>query len=359
MSVMNETFDVVPTRLAVAAMRESEESLRSFFQSITDLLFVLDAQGHVLNVNEAVTRALGYTEAELVGRSVLDVHPPDRRDEAARIVAGMVAGEVNTCLGRWRGQAALFGVSRDVTERLAAARELRARNAQLEASRTELAREVAERTRAEEDARAALADKEVLLQEVHHRVKNNLQIVSGLLRLQADATADPAATAALAESQDRIQALALLHEQLYQGANQTRVDLGAYVRRLVTYLQRAHAGDGTRVRFDLQAPPPSLGLDVAIPCGLIVNELVTNALKHAFTGASAPEHPQVTITWDDAPTHWALRVSDNGRGATAAQQASGTLGLRLVHMLARQLRGTVRVDASEQGFSVAVEVARS
>ena len=213
------------------------------------------------------------------------------------------------------------------------------------AARDGAQREVLERARAEESVRRALADREVLLHEIHHRVKNNLQIVSGLLHLQVEAVTDPVAIASIRESQDRVMSIALVHEQLYQSTDLARLDFGAYVDRLTTHLLRANGARGRPVRLDLDVPPAPLDLNTAIPCGLIINELVTNALKHAFP-ADSPEAPVISVGWEDAGQQWRLRVEDNGAGASQGLDFTqpNTLGLGLVQMLVRQLRGTVRVE---------------
>jgi len=206
--------------------------------------------------------------------------------------------------------------------------------------------DVTEQQRTEEQVRLALAEKEILLKEVHHRVKNNLQIVSGLLELQAERLPDPALRAAFRDSQSRIRSIALVHEKLYQSAGLARLDFKAYVQSLVAHLFHAHLDPAQAVRFDLRMADVTLSLTSAVPCGLLINELVTNALKHAFPAdRPAPDHA-IVLTWEDAGAHWRLTVADNGPGLSSGLEwsQSQTLGLRLVQMLTQQLKGAVRLE---------------
>ncbi len=206
--------------------------------------------------------------------------------------------------------------------------------------------DITERKRAEAGMREALADKEALLKEVHHRVKNNLQMISGLLTLQSEDLADPLFVDALAESQGRIKSMAMVHEKLYQAGDLAHLDCQAYVRDLAADLFRVHLAPGRAIRFDLSVPPITLDLSMAIPCALLLNELLTNALKHAFQDCPGDPGNLLSVRWEDDADCWALTVADNGRGMPdkiGGEQAA-TLGLRLVHMLARQLRGAARLE---------------
>ena len=153
----------------------------------------------------------------------------------------------------------------------------------------ELRRELFERQMAEKELlasdqklRQSLAEKEALLKEIHHRVKNNLQIVSSLLYLQEDAMQDPKGVEILRESQNRVKSMALIHEQLYGTDNLAKIDFGRYVHSLAANLFDAYGIDPAWLRLNIKADDISLGVDMAVPSGLIVNELVSNAIKHAF-----------------------------------------------------------------------------
>jgi PAS domain S-box-containing protein len=142
--------------------------------------------------------------------------------------------------------------------------------------------DITERKHAEDQIKASLQEKETLLKEIHHRVKNNLQIISSLLRLQSRQLQDQQAIALFQESQNRVQAMALIHEKLYQSSNLAQIDFQEYIKTLVQALFRSYDAHRHGVTFKCNVEPVSLALDTAIPCGLIINELVSNSLKYAF-----------------------------------------------------------------------------
>jgi two-component sensor histidine kinase len=205
--------------------------------------------------------------------------------------------------------------------------------------------DITEQKRADEAIRTALREKESLLREIHHRVKNNLQVITSLLRLEAGQCAEPATKAVLREMQSRIFSMALLHETLYRSGNFAQVELAGYLKQLATQLFRAHNTSSSGVRLRLELAPFSLEMDQAIPVGLIVNELVTNCLKHAF-----PNHRggEVRLTSWAAPTGGlSIQVSDTGKGLPAGftPGQSHTLGLQLVSDLTRQLHGSLTIGS--------------
>jgi two-component sensor histidine kinase len=196
----------------------------------------------------------------------------------------------------------------------------------------------------EEKIRASLREKEVLLKEIHHRVKNNLQIVSSLLYMQASKTEHPGAVSALKESRARIKSMALIHERLYQSPNLASIDMGAYTRNLVSDLQHAYRTEESSVRLTVKIDDIPLGITEAIPCGLIINELVSNALKHAFPKGKEGE---ITIQLQKRDANrFVLTVSDSGTGfpENIDPRNSPSLGLTLVNSLVEQLDGTIELD---------------
>jgi PAS domain S-box-containing protein len=207
--------------------------------------------------------------------------------------------------------------------------------------------DVTEQKRAEEKIKASLREKEVLLKEIHHRVKNNLQIISSLLYLQATRTEHPGAISALRESRDRVRSMALVHEGLYASPNLASIDMGRYVRSLVSELRRSYITEDSSVRLTVNVGDISLGITEAIPCGLIINELVSNALKHAFPKGRDGE---IRIElFRGAANQVMLTVSDSGIGFPEQMdfRKSPSLGLTLINSLVEQLGGTIEFDRSK------------
>jgi len=198
---------------------------------------------------------------------------------------------------------------------------------------------------AEEQINASLKEKEVLLREIHHRVKNNLQIISSLLNLQSRYIKDEQARQIFRESQNRVRSMALIHEKLYQSKNLAEINFVEYVEDLVGYLFRMYETDSHEVRLEIDVDDISLDVDTALPCGLIINELITNSLKHAFPDGNPDGKIHIDFRGDD---YGKLRliVSDNGVGfpENLDFRKTESLGLRLVNTLVRQLNGNIELD---------------
>ncbi|MEE9401297.1 MAG: histidine kinase dimerization/phosphoacceptor domain -containing protein, partial [Dehalococcoidia bacterium] len=210
--------------------------------------------------------------------------------------------------------------------------------------------DITERKQAEEEIKASLKEKELLLKEIHHRVKNNLQVVSSLLYLQSEHIKDEQSLATIAESQNRIKSMALVHEQLYQSEGLARVDFAEYIRNLATYLLRSYGVNPDAITLKIDADDVSLDIDTAIPCGLIINELVSNSLKHAFPAGKArgDRESEIRIGLRAHDNKLTLVVSDNGVGLPGDLDFRNTesLGLHLVNTLTRQVEGTIELDRS-------------
>jgi two-component sensor histidine kinase len=213
--------------------------------------------------------------------------------------------------------------------------------------------ELAERRRAEEQVKASLQEKEVLLKEIHHRVKNNLQVVSSLLNLQSEQIQDPWITEAFRDSQNRVRSMALIHERLYQSENLAVIDFSDYVRNLAEHLLRSYGVGAENVALDVEADVVFLDIDTAAPCGLLLNELVSNALKHGFPDGRKGL-VQVGL-YADQDSHLTLTVSDDGIGfpKDADMQSATSLGLQLVHTLVQQLDGRIEIH-SRNGTTINV-----
>jgi PAS domain S-box-containing protein len=208
------------------------------------------------------------------------------------------------------------------------------------------AQDVTERKRAEYKIRASLEEKEMLLREVHHRVKNNLQVISSLLTLQSQRIKDRQAQAIFKESQNRVKSIAAIHQKLVRSSDLGHIDFGDYIRNLVNDLFRSYGVDTDKIKLAIDVNGLQLGIDTAIPCGLIINELVTNALKHAFPEGKAGEigivlHP-------DGPDFYSLTVTDDGGRFPKDLDIHDTnsLGLQIVQALSQQLEGSLEVSTN-------------
>lgn len=221
------------------------------------------------------------------------------------------------------------------------------------AARTqELQQEIMRREHAQAEQLALLQEKEGLLREIHHRVKNNLQVIASLLRLEERRMGNGSATGGLQEMHGRLRAMGLLHESLYRSGTMASLDLGNYIKQIAVQAFHALAPPGSAVRLELNLASVQLGIDQASPCGLLVNELVSNALKHGFPEGRAGEVCIELVALDASPgpgeragNRLQLRVSDSGIGLPSPLHIDkkNTLGLRLAGDLARQLGGTLEI----------------
>ncbi len=206
--------------------------------------------------------------------------------------------------------------------------------------------ELAERKQIEEQLRTSLQEKEVLLKEVHHRVKNNLQMVSSLLSLQADSIHDPDILKPFIDSQQRVKTMALIHEKLYQSNNLAKINFAEYIQDLVDEVFQSYTAKTSAISHNVEVENVELAVDVAISCGLIVNELVSNAIKYAFQNQKSGE---IKISFaSQKMTQYILTVTDNGAGMPEDVdfRHSASLGLQIVCALTRQLRGTIKLDCT-------------
>jgi PAS domain S-box-containing protein len=211
-----------------------------------------------------------------------------------------------------------------------------------------IAHDITERVHNEEKVHQSLKEKEVLLKEVHHRVKNNMQVISSILNLQSSYVTDQYALSLLKESQNRIKTMAYIHESLYQNKTFTSINFSDYISTLTNNILQSYAASIQSVKLDLNIQKIILNLDTSIPAGLIINELVTNSIKHAFTESN---EGIILINLHTKDNVLFLEVSDNGKGFPKDIDFKNTnsLGLQLVNTLVEQLNGKMELNENNKG----------
>jgi PAS domain S-box-containing protein len=361
------------------ALLMNEARYRAIVEDQTELICRFLPDGTLTFVNEAYCRYFDKRREDLIGHSFIPMIPEEDKSlvEAAfgslnfdnQVVTyehRVLMPDGNVRWHQWTDRLIFLdnkkvveyaSVGRDITERKQAEDELKRLNLELEDrvhERTEalssanerLQAEVSERKTAEALVLASLQEKEVLLKEIHHRVKNNLQIISSLLNLQTQGITDVGTLQAMRDSQARVRSMALIHEKLYQSESLANIEFGEYVKSLANDLFRTYRGQAGRVQLKVQVDEVFLGLDQAVSCGLILNELMTNSLKYAF-----PNGKSGTIWVELSAGHGrvvSLRVADDGIGIPPDFDIynAKSLGLQLVNNLAKQLDAKVDLSTS-------------
>ena len=341
--------DITERKRHEAEILAGQSRLTATLDAIPDPMFEFGLDGRYYAFYSPSTDLLATPLDALIGRTVSEILPAPA---AAAILEALQEADA-----RGRSLGRQFELDLPIGRRWF---ELSVSRAQLVAGQAPrfivLSRDITERKDAEESVKASLREKEALLREVHHRVKNNLQVITSLLRLETGRSGDAGTKLVLREMQGRIRSMALLHETLYRSGNFARVDLADYLRQLATQLFRGQNADAARIRLALDLSPVMLAIDQAIPCGLIVNELLTNALKYAFVDGREGEVRIALL----APVEGVVRlvVSDTGRGLPEDFDARrhASLGLQLVSDLTRQLGGILDVQHSPASFSISFPV---
>ena len=333
--------DITARKTAEKQAATLQAQLTSILQFSPNLITLTDLEGRYLLAGQKAADAMGKSPAEVAGRLFRDLLPPDVAEifaaRSAKMNANPIPFEVEDVVKTREGdrifQTQLFPI-RDAAGRHVATGGI--------------ARDVTDARDALAAAQASLAEREVLLREIHHRVKNNLQTISSLLSLQARGLGDPAQRAPFEDAKRRIMSMSLIHDQLYRQDDLAHIDFAHYAADLIK-LQRTTLGPGfDRISTEIDIRVPPLSVAVAVPCGLIINELFANACKHAFPlGRSGTVLLRMSVEGEQ----WELLVKDDGVGAPAFSAAGGVsgLGLQLIKALVKQLNGTMEETAGEQG----------
>jgi len=333
MGVLADAFNRMAGQLEATTV--SVTSLENMFASMAAGVILCDQQGRITNANRAAQVLLEREPGDLVGLPFAAVCPGPADQP----------GSVERAFVRRDGTG--LPVSLSVSE-------LRSAGGALQ-GKVYVAQDLTPLKRIEAQLRESLGEKELLLREVHHRVKNNMQVISSLLAMQST-SGDPQVRERLDESQHRIRTIALIHEQLYQSTEVAHIDVPSYLDVLANHLLQTF-GMADRIELVQDIAPLDFDLDQSLACGLIVNELLTNALKYAFPDG---RHGSIRLSLRErADGTRVLEVADDGRGmpAPVPGEARKTLGTSLIAQLARQLRGRVEVDGSH-GTTVRIVFAR-
>lgn len=335
----------------ISSLKESERKFRSLYEATSDAVILLDEKGFI-DCNSATLIMLGLSsKEELLTRKQTDFYPEYQQNKqlSQQLLKTKIAKAI--CKGNnhfeWivkRADKSEFPVEVLLTAMKVGdtfdGEKKSFKNRVIQA----VIRDITERKRNEEQIKASLAEKEVLLKEIHHRVKNNLQVISSLLRLQSRYIQDENVMEMLKESQNRVRSMALVHEHLYQSKDLSRIDFSEYIRNLASHVFQAYEVKARGVKLTVKVVPVFLNIDTVVPCGLIINELVSNSLKYAFPEESVGD---ISIDFnyeENDENKFILEVGDNGIGFPEGldYKNSGSLGLRLVCSLVRQLKGEIQ-----------------
>ncbi|CAH2602247.1 putative Histidine kinase [Rhodovastum atsumiense] len=317
----------------VTPRRRLEERLRQIVESAPSAIVMVNATGRIEMVNAQTERLFGYDRQDLIGQMVEILVPPPAQGRHPGLRHGFFRDPRARPMGAGRD---LYARRKDGST---VPVEIGLSPVETEDGPMVLSAivDISDRKHKEERIQAALLEKDVLLGEIHHRVKNNLQIVHSLLDLGSARIEDRRALEMLRESQNRIRSMALIHQNLYESKDFANTDFATFLEKMVPILVSSYAVDPARIAVITEAVSVRLPINLAIPCGLVVNELVSNALKHAFPDGRSGEI-RIRLAMDGAE-HVVLSVSDDGIGMQADLDLglSETLGLQLVTLLADQL----------------------
>ncbi len=332
-------------RKAEEHLRESEAWNRTVLQTAMDGFWRVDTQGHVLEVNQAYCQMSGYSEQELLSKYISDLEAVEKHaDVIAHAQKVVLQGEDRFETRHIRKDGSVFELEISLQYKPEQGGTLFA-----------FMRDITERKRAEEQIRKSLAEKETLLRELHHRTKNNMSVIIALLDLQAEESDDRRLQAAFADSQNRIRSMALVHQKLYEAQDLSHINLKDYIGDLTKLLVASYQVSSDRISITLEMEDVSVLIDTAIPCGLILNELVSNALKYAFPDERVGEIRIQLHQLESGEVQ--LSVADDGAGLPPGfdLRRNGRMGLQTVFALAEnQLYGKVSFD-TRQGVTCQIQ----
>jgi PAS domain S-box-containing protein len=316
------------------------------------ICLVRASDGVIVYTNPKFDQMFGYDPGELIGHHVSIVNYADEYTTAEEVNQAIRTAVLHHGEANYEVQ----NVKKDGTPFWSSAMTTVFGHPEYGKVLVAVHQDITEQKQAQEQIRASLKEKEVLLKEIHHRVKNNLGIVSSLLQMQSRRIQDSQASIILRDSQNRIASIALVHEKLYRSEDLADIDFALYIPDLTTHLFDSYNVSSSQIKLNIQVDDASLDIETAIPCGLIINELVSNALKYAFPGNCGGEI-HVRFYQECEPLSLGLQqgkliliIQDNGVGLPEKfdSKKAKTLGINLVQGLVKQLRGKLEID-SHQG----------
>ena len=333
--------DITERKRTENALRESEEKFRKIFEDHSAIKLLIEPEsGAIIDANKAAEQYYGWTRAELKRMHIQQINLLP----AEQVQIEMEKAQQQKCVHFEFRHCRADGSIRDV-EVFSSKIEMGGKDIL-----HSIIHDISERKVAEGRVKNSLAEKEVLLKEVHHRVKNNLMTLIGLIKMQEAKANNVTFSELLQELESRVRAMAQVHESLHKSKDLARVDLQDYIETMSAHI-RAQCESERDIRFSLQAAGVDVGLDIAVPCGLILNELITNAFKHAFPAGrpgSGKGKCEIKVIVNQKGGMNTLTVADNGVGLPADLdwEKSETLGLRLIKMLSQQINGSIELNRS-------------
>ena len=316
---------------------EAEKVFDLTFNAMPDLITILDKDHKILRVNKAMANRLGVSPEECVGKICFEVvHKSECPIKNCPHALLLGDGSEHTSEVREDNLGGFF---------LVTATPIIDDNGNTVGS-VHVARDITQRKIMEDELQKALEDKNVLIKEVHHRVKNNLMIISSMLSLQSRYIKDIEVQNIFKECQDRTRSLAIIHEKLYRSEELNRIRIDEYIESLVSSLYHSYTINSNRIKARVDVENLEFDADTSIPLGLIINELFTNAMKHAFPGERTG---QIDVELHSDDDGFKLEVSDNGVGFPEGLDYKNvdSLGLRLVNSLTEQIDGKLELEKGE------------
>lgn len=347
---INMVEDISDRAKAAEDLRQSEERFRKIFEESPIGMAILGLDQKVIKINAVLSQMFGYSEIELISQSLSFLTHPQDQAASDRLAQYLYRGQLSS----YQLEKRCITKNQQIIWVALNASVVKDQDGQI-LHVLIMIRDITKQKASQELISNSLAEKEILLQEIHHRVKNNLHVIASLLELQARGTHDEHIINLFTDSQNRIHSMALIHEQLCLSPKFEHIDFEQYLRNLIGNLFSSYGVNPMQIKCIFDVEPIHIRFETAIPCGLILNEIVSNSLKYAFQGRDCGE---IRIQLHQQDHHLNLVISDNGIGIPPDLDwhKVNSLGLRLVRILTKQIDGNISLDGS-QGTSFSLSFA--